>query len=151
MKKILKTMLALIAGTMAMTACQDDAIYENVNDHQNTVLKKMKFTGVQENVGTTRTAIDGVDINWSTGDKISVFDGADNDACGNNAFILTAGAGSTSATFEGTVEDSPATFYAVYPYTASGKTMVTKEDLLSLGVDETFLGYAKSKDRKSVV
>lgn len=137
MKKTLNMMLAMMAGAMAFTACSSDDILENIENNEvaeaPSQLKPMTFTAVQEGEGGTRTAIatdtDGKanGINWTAGDKISIFDGSSvND--GVQMFTIENGAGTTSATFNGSAAEA-ATYYALYPY-AVGKTSraVTQEE-----------------------
>ena len=129
MKKTLNMMLAMMAGAMAFTACSSDDILENIENNEvaeaPSQLKPMTFTAVQEGEGGTRTAIatdtDGKanGINWTAGDKISIFDGASENA-GVQMFTLATGENTTSATFTGTAADA-ATYYALYPY-AVGET-----------------------------
>ena len=120
MKKTIKMMLALMAGAMAFTACSSDDILENNEIAQNaSQLKPMTFTAVQEGQGGTRTAIDGLDIKWTAGDKISIFDGASENA-GVQMFTLATGENSTSATFTGSAKEDAATYYALYPYAVGG-------------------------------
>lgn len=137
MKKTLNMMLAMMAGAMAFTACSSDDILENIENNEvaeaPSQLKPMTFTAVQEGESGTRTAIatdtDGKanGINWTAGDKISIFDGSSvND--GVQMFTIENGAGTTSATFNGSAAEV-ATYYALYPY-AVGKTSrpVTQEE-----------------------
>lgn len=123
MKKTLNMMLAMMAGAMAFTACSSDDILENIENNEVTevpsLLKPMTFTAVQEGEGGTRAAIDGLSINWTAGDKISIFDGASENA-GVQMFTLATGENTTSATFTGSAADA-ATYYALYPY-AVGET-----------------------------
>ncbi|MBQ0046951.1 MAG: hypothetical protein KBT33_05475 [Prevotellaceae bacterium] len=126
MKKTMKMMLALMAGAMVFTACSSDDMLDNNEVVQApSQLKPMTFTAVQE--GGTRTAIDGLNINWTAGDKISIFDGATENG-GVQMFTLATGQGTTSATFTGSAADA-ATYYALYPY-AVGETsrQATKAD-----------------------
>ena len=131
MKKTLNMMLAMMAGAMAFTACSSDDILENIENNEvaenASQLKPMTFTAVQEGEGGTRTAIDGLSINWTAGDKISIFDGASENA-GVQMFELATGEGTTSATFTGSAATA-ATYYALYPY-AVGETSryVTQEE-----------------------
>ena len=123
MKKTLNMMLAMMAGAMAFTACSSDDILENIENNEvaenASQLKPMTFTAVQEGEGGTRAAIDGLNINWTAGDKISIFDGASDNA-GVQMFTLASGDGTTSATFTGSAATA-ATYYALYPY-AVGET-----------------------------
>lgn len=122
-------MLALMAGAMAFTACSNDDILENIENNEvaeaPSQLKPMTFSAVQEGQGT-RAAIDGLDINWTAGDKISIFDGAtEND--GVQMFELATGAGETSATFAGSAADA-ATYYALYPYAVGSVSRTATEE-----------------------
>lgn len=140
MKKTLNMMLAMMAGAMAFTACSSDDILENIENNEVTevpsLLKPMTFSAVQEGQSGTRATIDGLAINWTAGDKISIFDGASENA-GVQMFELATGENTTSATFRGDAAEA-ATYYALYPY-AVGETMVpvTKADALAaFGEDE---------------
>lgn len=129
MKKTLNMMLAMMAGAMAFTACSSDDILENIENNEvaeaPSQLKPMTFSAVQEGQGGTRAAIatdtDGKanGINWTAGDKISIFDGASENA-GVQMFELATGENTTSATFTGSAADA-VTYYALYPY-AVGET-----------------------------
>ena len=141
MKKTLNMMLAMMAGAMAFTACSSDDILENIENNEvagaPSLLKPMTFTAVQEGEGGTRAAIDGLNINWTAGDKISIFDGATENA-GVQMFTLATGENTTSATFTGSAAEA-ATYYALYPY-AVGETLipVTRDDALAaFGEDES--------------
>lgn len=119
MKQTLKTVLALMAGAMALAACSEDAMVENNNNNNNNVAPGTKialtFSAQQENDGSTRAAIDGTDskkIDWQTTDHISVFDGSS-----NNDFVIDEidPSDATSATFTGEAAEA-ATYAALYPY-----------------------------------
>ena len=117
----MKSMLALMAGAMVFTACSSDDEFENINEQKASSLKPMTFTASMEGHGdATRTAIDGLNINWSTGDKIAIFDGVE-DADHNFAreFTLVGGAGSTSGTFTGSAAEGAEVYYALYPNVVS--------------------------------
>ncbi len=112
MKKIMKSVLA-IAGILALASCSsaEDFFTENLGDNNKSV--KMTFTASQENGSATRTAI-GTEggktkIHWSEGDIIKVTNGTE-----TNDFTLTAGQGTTKATFEGNMPVSEG-YYAIYP------------------------------------
>ena len=112
MKKIMKSVLA-IAGILTLASCSssEDFFTENLGDNNKSV--KMTFTASQENGSATRTAI-GTEggktkIHWSESDVIKVTNGTE-----TNDFTLTAGQGTTKATFDGEISES-ATYYAIYP------------------------------------
>ena len=108
----MKSVLA-IAGILALASCSsaEDFFTENLGDNNKSV--KMTFTASQENGSATRTAI-GTEggktkIHWSKGDIIKVTNGTE-----TNDFTLTAGQGTTKATFEGNMPVSEG-YYAIYP------------------------------------
>ena len=108
----MKSVLA-IAGILALASCSsaEDFFTENLGDNNKSV--KMTFTASQENGSATRTAI-GTEggktkIHWSKGDIIKVTNGTE-----TKDFTLTAGQGTTKATFNGEISES-ATYYAIYP------------------------------------
>lgn len=134
-------MLALVAGIMMFTACDKDYIIKNDNEQNPSALKPMTFTASMEGTGgTSRATIDGLDIKWAEGDKISIFDGStEND--GNQAFTLTSGIGTTSGTFKGSAAETD-TYYAIYPYAAprTERRIPTDEDIrAAFGYDKYFM------------
>lgn len=123
MKKYIYSLMALAAiACFASCSSEDNEAVENDGGK-----KKMIFTVTQENrtpATKAELAEDGTSIYWEAGDKISIFDGTN-----NNEFTLIEGAGTTYATFEGTAKS--ATFYtALYPYQAG----VTFSDGKAYGV-----------------
>lgn len=106
-----------MAGAMAFTACNKelDYITEEPEEAVST-LRHMTFTAGPEGQAT-KAAIDGLDIKWSTNDKVAVFDGSDLNF-GNQAFELTAGAGTTCGVFEGEAAEA-SNYFAMYPYIAT--------------------------------
>ncbi len=132
-------MLALMAGTMALTACSNDAILENNNPQQHEQVevsrKHITFNAIQEG-NVTRAAIDGTNIVWSQNDNITVLYRNENTLLGfdNATFSLTDGANTNSGIFTGTVlEDvtSETVYTALYPCYAKneGTIEVTWDDL----------------------
>ena len=72
---------------------------------------KVTFTASQES-SATRTAVDGTNVVWQTGDAITVFDGGRN----NCTFELSKGTGTTLGEFQGTITvTEPKSYCAVYP------------------------------------
>lgn len=146
MKKSLKTLLALMAGTMALAACSDDAIVENNNPQQPeqevSKLVPMTFIAHQENEGETRATIDGTSIKWSEGDEISIFDGSAEN-CGNQCFTLTSGENTTSGVFQGNAAEDADTYLALYPYAATTSSKVTDQDCLDAGISQSNLNRSK--------
>ena len=108
----MKSVLA-IAGILTLASCSssEDFFTENLGDNNKSV--KMTFTASQENGSATRTAIgtEGGEtkIHWSESDVIKVTNGTE-----TNDFALTAGQGTTKATFEGNMPVSEG-YYAIYP------------------------------------
>lgn len=145
-----------MAGAMTFTACSSDSILEgnlekNEEAQSETPLIPMTFTALQEGQEGTRTAIDGLKINWSEGDKITIFDGSEMYG-GGNEFILESGAGSTSATFSGEAAPAPnpaeesvnGFYYALYPYAtnfSSTKRIPTEEDAVAAAGSKEKLDY----------
>ena len=88
-----------------------------------------------EGQGGTRAAIDGLDIKWTSGDKISIFDGSTENN-GDQEFTLSGDGGSTSGSFTGTAATAT-TYYALYPYAASSfeSKDVTEEDAMAAAGD----------------
>lgn len=142
MKKTLKTMLAIVAGAAAITACQKENIVEGGDAPQTvSVLNPMTFTAYMEGQDpVSKTSIDAshydtdhlYDVKWVAGDKISVFDGATENN-GNQEFTLDTGAGTASGTFFGEAAEAD-TYYAIYPYAPTKK--LTLDDI-EAAVDES--------------
>lgn len=113
MKKIFKTLpLALVV--MSIISCSSD---ENVGQElKDSQTKVITFTCTQEqDESATRAGLsaDATKILWKSGDKISIFDGTNN----NNQFTLKdESAERTSGSFSGTCNVSES-YVAVYPYT----------------------------------
>ena len=109
MKKHIQSWL-LVAAILTFVSCSsenDEIVADNETN------KLMTFTATQEgDAVNTKTALysDGKTIIWQTNDKISIFDGE-----GNHSFALKTGAGTNSATFEGTASEAK-TYTAIYPY-----------------------------------
>lgn len=139
MKQTIKTVLAMMAGAMALAACSEDAIVENNNTNNNNNVAPgtkiaLTFSAHQENDGSTRAAIDGSDsnkIDWQATDHLSVFDGSS-----NNDFEIKQidPSDATSATFTGEAADA-ATYTALYPY-QSGAAL-SGEDITGVVIPAT--------------
>ena len=110
----------LVAAILTFVSCSsenDEIVADNETN------KLMTFTATQEgDAVNTKTALysDGKTIQWEEGDKISIFDGK-----GNQAFALKTGAGTNSATFEGTASEAE-TYTAIYPYQQNATLSVEK-------------------------
>ena len=100
------------AAIVSFASCSSED--NNTTIENESATKVMTFTATQEgDEQSTRAAISTSDskvINWEEGDKISIFDGTN-----NNQFTLTDGAGRTSGKFSGKAGQSNS-YTAVYPY-----------------------------------
>lgn len=119
MKKTMKTLLAMMAGTLAFSACSDEDAILNENTGNATVVTPiLTFTAATESDGATRAAIDGFDIKWQAGDAILMMDGTN-----SSKYNLDAGCeGTTSGTFTVDGESTAVSgenIYAIYPYAES--------------------------------
>lgn len=146
----MKTLLALMAGTIALAACSEDAILENnetqLPEQTEVARKHITFTAMQEDNGATRAAIssgNATQIVWSAGDRITVLYRDDNTTFGfdNVDFSLTGGANTTNGTFDGEVLENvteETVYTALYPcHTKNEGTIeVTWEDLTEDEQDE---------------
>ena len=112
--------ILLVAAAIAATACAKEIVSENENTNQPEVkLYPMTFfAGADDgSAPDTKVTLDGKSVLWSATDEIKVFDGTSNAL---EAFTITSEAGTTSATFSGSVADpSATTYYALYPYQES--------------------------------
>lgn len=110
--KMKKSMIlfAALAAAMALS-CQKESVSENLPSKG---IQKSFIVSSPE----TKTSLDGMSIKWSDDDEINVVAATS----GNQyTFTLSDGAGTTNATFNGTVAEEDAdetTFYAVYPNVA---------------------------------
>lgn len=111
----MKTLLALMAGTLAFSACNNEDVLTNEIPNPTPEVEGIRtFTAFTESDDATRATIDGFDIKWQSGDAISVI----NDGSAYGKYVLSKGAGTTSGTFEHSIGDevSGSNIYAVYPY-----------------------------------
>ena len=106
MKKIL-SYIAFGAVAVVSASCSVNQMAPQVSSDTRV---HMEFTA-----GTvdTKTSINDLEVLWSAGDAISVFDGTN-----NNRFDLTGGEDTKSATFSGLAETVPE-YVALYPYSAN--------------------------------
>ena len=106
MKKIL-SYIAFGAATIVSASCSVNQMTPQVSSDTRV---QMEFTA-----GTvdTKTSINDLEVLWSAGDAISVFDGTN-----NNRFNLTGGEGTKSATFSGLAE-TVSEYVALYPFSAN--------------------------------
>ena len=101
-------------------------------------------TGVQKTFSVvapeTKTALDGLSVLWSEGDEINVIAATS----GNQyTFTLSGGAGTSNASFSGTLDEEDAeetAFYAVYPNVAIRPESLAEDKIeldASLGTEQT--------------
>ena len=108
MKKYIQSMMAF-AAIVSFASCSSED--NNTTIENESATKVMTFTATQEgNEASTRAILSGTNIHWESEDKISIFDGTN-----NNQFTLTDGAESTSGKFSGKAGQSNS-YTAVYPY-----------------------------------
>ena len=114
--------IALLFAAVAALAvsCQKEPAAENVQG-----IEKTFFVTTPE----TRTVLDGLSVKWAAGDEINVIAAT----TGNQyTFTLSDGAGSSSASFTGTLGEADAeetSFYAVYPNVAVNATSLSSDIL----------------------
>ena len=97
------------AAIVSFASCSSED--NNTTIENESATKVMTFTATQEgNEASTRAILSGTNIHWDSEDKISIFDGTN-----NNQFTLTDGAGRTFGKFSGKAGQSNS-YTAVYPY-----------------------------------
>ena len=115
-----KSMLLFAAIAALAVSCQKEPATENVQGIERTF-----FVSSPE----TRTTLDGLSVKWAEGDEINVIAAT----TGNQyTFTLSEGAGTSSATFTGTLDEADAaetSFYAVYPNVAINATSLSGDIL----------------------
>lgn len=97
--------LLFILTSIVAAGCTDINLEQPVE-----TLQYMTFSASVLEASVSKAAIDGLDIKWSEGDAIGIFDGT-----AVRKFTLKEGAGKTTATFEGDAESADR-YVAVYPY-----------------------------------
>lgn len=142
MKKIIKSALVLAGCILLFNACGKELAPSDIIQPQSASgLISMIFTATQEGEpGATRASIDGLDIKWSDGDAISIFDGSTANN-GDQRFNLVSGSGNTTGSFEGDAAVAD-TYYALYPYVASSydeHVPTMQEAAIALGEEEFFI------------
>lgn len=110
MKKIY-TLAAL--AMVAIVACNKsvEITEENIPVDE----PKKDVTIMATSASETKTTVDGLQVKWSSGDHIAVFD-ADND---KHDFSLDDGAGTTTGKFSGSLSGKNSGGWAVYPFTTN--------------------------------
>lgn len=139
----MKTLLALMAGTLAFSACNNEDVLTNEIPNLNPEVEGIRtFTAFTESDDATRATIDGFDIKWQSGDAISVIDGS-----AYSKYDLSSGEGTTSGTFELSAGKgvSGSNIYAVYPYD-DGYYYVSDEEAYDIAIN-TFGATAEQWQR----
>ena len=144
MKKYIQSMMAF-AAIVSFASCSSED--NNTTIENESATKVMTFTATQEgDEQSTRAAISTSDskvINWESDDKISIFDGTN-----NNQFTLKNGAGTKSATFQG-VAASAETYTAVYPYQSEATLSGTSVEKVTLKATQN--ATANSFDKEAAL
>ena len=111
MKRINSILLAILGITAIACSKNESPVAPAVE--QNLIHKT--FTVSAPDGTKTALGTDGLTINWSDGDEINVIGLTADGTAAQHTFTLTSGAGTSSATFEGSVGTDEVTFYAFYP------------------------------------
>lgn len=128
---------ALMAGLLS-TACADriEPTFLNDNSKQEpAVEKKMVFKATMEQNDTdTKTSLDGLNVVWTEGDQIRVFNHSHQDGV---VFTLKAGeGGKITAEFEGSdIGSGP--YYAIYPASATEGLAIPFTEEAPLAINAT--------------
>ena len=141
MKKYIQSMMAF-AAIVSFASCSSED--NNTTIENESATKVMTFTATQEgNEASTRAILSGTNIHWVSEDKISIFDGTN-----NNQFTLTGGDGSTSGKFSGeALESGPYT--AVYPYQSTAS--LSGNDVTNVTIPATQTATANSFDKNAAL
>lgn len=115
MRNTCKTILALMAGTLALGACSKEVSPEA--EENSPELKEMTFSFTQED--ETKATISNVNVLWSAKDSISIFAWSNYQNPQNSKFTLTSGAGTKTAEFSGSAQEADRGYIALYPYMSS--------------------------------
>ena len=141
MKKYIQSMMAF-AAIVSFASCSSED--NNTTIENESATKVMTFTATQEgNEASTRAILSGTNIHWDSEDKISIFDGTN-----NNQFTLTAGAGSTSGKFSGEAGQSTS-YTAVYPYQENASLSGT--NVTNVTIPATQTATANSFDKNAAL
>ena len=98
----------LAAAGFAFLCASSCTNLEATEPDETVQVKVRAYSGTQD---PTKTSISGTSVLWSENDQIAFFSSGG----GKGILSLTSGAGTTSATFEGTVQGSVAPFFGFYP------------------------------------
>ena len=141
MKKYIQSMMAF-AAIVSFASCSSED--NNTTIENESAVKVMTFTATQEgNEASTRAILSGTNIHWDSEDKISIFDGTN-----NNQFTLTGGAGSTSGKFSGEAGQSTS-YTAVYPYQENAS--LSGDDVTNVTLPATQTATDNSFDKEAAL
>lgn len=128
MKKTNKTLLALMAGTLAFSACSDeDAILNENTGNATDATPILSFNASTESDGATRATIDALAINWQAGDAILMMDGTNSGKYNLDAECDGKASGTFTVDGESTAV-SGENIYALYPYAESSLRTVSQAE-----------------------
>ncbi len=132
--------LALIsAGLLSVASCEKKGSEELTT--QTTLTASMEQGG-----SNTKTYLDGLDVKWSTSDKIAVFFGT-NDY--KNLFALQGAGGSATGTFTGSGTNPVA--YAFYPYHYCSSIDASQKITFTLPREQTYVENSFGKGANPMV
>ena len=121
MKTVFKTVLAALLSGLLSTACVEPLAPVEIGGEgkPEVVSDVVTFTAtIEHSASGTKTALDGLNVVWSEGDQIRIFNAA-NPAGG--VFTLASGAGSAKGTFSGNdIGEGP--YFAIYPANSASFT-----------------------------
>ncbi len=124
MKKYISIIFAAAVTAFTMTSCNK----EGVSDIQSASEKSFVFTATQEPV--TKTALDGLNVIWSVGDKVRLFFKKQDETTGKVDAACSKVDHDGTATFEANIPEDAILdeMYAVYKPNDSGDPFVVKDD-----------------------
>ena len=141
MKKYIQSMMAF-AAIVSFASCSSED--NNTTIENESATKVMTFTATQEgNEASTRAILSGTNIHWESEDKISIFDGTN-----NNQFTLTDGDGRTFGKFSGEAGQSTS-YTAVYPYQENAS--LSGDDVTNVTLPATQNATANSFDKNAAL
>ena len=120
--KMLIRALSALSVAMAFTACRVAMETDFQNAYESTTRRsvgsQMVLVATQETPEEeTKTTLSNLQVLWSTGDKIKVFNSTNSDGV---EYTLSSGAGQNVGEFTGDAISGEGPFYAVYPASAAG-------------------------------
>lgn len=104
--------LAAFMAAFALVSCSKEVAQPEENPQVSEDVKLVKVS--MSASSQTKTTLDGQKILWESGDKIAVCYGTT-----IQEFTLTAGEGTTTARFEGQIDENVTSVTAIYPYNAA--------------------------------